>query len=181
MWLLPFRKIRISDLFCGFKKNYIYMDLSILHVEVCVFMPCRQTYLTGSPQRENIVGCGTHSGDAFVAKIQPGRERQEHVMKEILHWKRRKFRKNYKQRIYSIDSCVQANRLVTPLLQTQIPDESLAHYTYVLNRRLLGCCKGSVGLHKRFSSVEMTPPISCLRVQLCLLLIRQSAGKQRAL
>lgn len=85
MWLLPFREIRISDLFCGFKKNYIYMDLSILHVEVCVFMPCRQTYLTGSPQRENIVGCGTHSGDAFVAKIQPGRERQEHVMKEILH------------------------------------------------------------------------------------------------
>lgn len=45
-------------------------------------MPCRRTYLTGSPQRENIVGCGTHSGDAFVAKIQPGRQRQEHVMKK---------------------------------------------------------------------------------------------------
>lgn len=86
MWLLPFRIRRISDLLCGFKKKKkIYMDVSILHVEVCVFMPCRQTYLTGSPQRENIVGCGTHSGDACVAKIQPGRQRQEHVMKKILH------------------------------------------------------------------------------------------------
>lgn len=67
------------------KKIYIYINVSILHVEVCVFMPRRQTYLTGSPQRENIVGCGTHSGDAFVAKIKPGRDRQEHAMKKILH------------------------------------------------------------------------------------------------
>lgn len=57
----------------------IYINAPSVDVELSVFLLCRETYLTGSPQRENIVGCGTHSGEAFVATTQPFGDRQQHV------------------------------------------------------------------------------------------------------
>lgn len=41
------------------------------------------TYLTGSPQRENIVGCRTHSGPAALPLCQTGVEHTELLPQQI--------------------------------------------------------------------------------------------------
>lgn len=133
---------------------------SILGSIVCCGFPLLiQTYLTGSPQWENAVGCWTHSGQALGAKNQPGGDAKQnfitHPASALWHTRKKKY------------------VLKKTFIQTK--------YLLVLNKWLFGCCVSSFGTHERFSSVELTPPISCPRVQLCQPLIRQSAGKQRAL
>lgn len=44
----------------------------------CLMWVLWQTYLTGSPQRENTVGCRTHSGQAFAPTSEPDGDTQSY-------------------------------------------------------------------------------------------------------
>lgn len=45
-----------------------------------MYMCVEQTYLTGSPQWENIAGCGTHSQQGFGPGTPPGEDDRSNVI-----------------------------------------------------------------------------------------------------
>ena len=58
------------------KRTFTTQFISLFSASLCVVA----SYLTGSPQRENIVGCWTHSDQALAAKGKPG----EHTEKQVI-------------------------------------------------------------------------------------------------
>lgn len=107
-------------------------------------------YLAGSPQRENIVGCGTHSGPAALPLCHTG---VEHV--ELWPRYQGKLKPQNNEWTFLFSWCMK------------------------LSVHINGCL-GVVWRKRQNDLLRLAPPISRPRLQLCPPLIRQSAGEQRA-
>lgn len=127
---------------------------------VSVFPAHRQTYLTGSPQRVNIVGRGTHSGQVFVVKDQPCKDTDQRVIPF--------------QHINSETSGRRNKKIMCHLRAMK----SHHAFTHISINDWVFCRFFWSTWRVQFSWFNSSQQLS--RVQLCRPLITQSAGKQRS-